>query len=100
MAFWDFLKDANTEKKTAGKVFRFLSGAVPGVSEQRAVKKKAQDIKEKISLLPQSAQRDRDLESVQKAIDVPDVAESARDFAVSAARGLVRIPETAARSFV
>lgn len=25
MAFWDFLKDANTEKKVAGKVFNFLS---------------------------------------------------------------------------
>lgn len=100
MAFWDFLKDANKEKEVAGKVFNFLSSAIPGVSQQRAVEKKVEQTRDKVSMLPQTPERDRLLREAQRIVDRPDVATQTRDFTVGAARGIARIPETIARSSV
>lgn len=101
MAFWDFLKDANTEKRVVGKAFNFLSRANPAVAQYRDTQAKLQG---KISETKQSPGLSRvpgareKLAQLEQDVSTPDPAERARDFGVGVARGVARIPETLVRS--
>lgn len=105
MAFFDFLHDANTEKKVIGKAFNFIGNFLPGNRQYRGVQQKSRDIVESIKNDPNiSRQLSRDpqfAEKVQKLDEFaagPDIATKARDFGVSAARSVARFPETLVRS--
>lgn len=81
MAFFDFLKDATSEKKAAGKVFSFLERPVVGAGRT----------------VSNTAKYGPGVFATQA---VPKVGKVVRDQAVSLARGFARIPETAGRSTV
>ena len=103
MAFFDFLKDANTERKAAGKVFSFLTSAIPGVREQRMVQRKTQDIEQQASKLPEPIRQklQPQLDEVRKGTSkIINPAETARNFAIGAGRSILRVPEQATRSVI
>lgn len=81
-------------------MFSFLGGALPGVAEQRAIKKKVAGDTARVSMLPNSEARDEALSISKKIVGTRDTAEAARDLTVGLGRSLLRVPETVGRSYV
>lgn len=104
MAFFDFLKDAESEKKAIGKGFKFLSRLVPGVSTAEAQKdflKRKQEETLKDPRVRKAVESNPELsKSVQEFNQKADAdpVTQLRDFTVGAARSIARTPETVVRS--
>jgi hypothetical protein len=91
MAFWDFLKDANTERKVIGRAFKFMDAANPMTQTEEIVRYGARKASE---YLPKDSPVQKYLEGVSKV----ESGKKTRDFATGAGREIAKVPETVART--
>lgn len=89
MAFFDFLRDANTEKKAVGSAFNFLTGFLPGVQTDRAIRSRLQEETSKLERISPYLPKDQQ-QRIAEAQPGKDAITGARDFIVGAAREIPR----------